>query len=72
MEDWYRRLKNTQNHAPEDLGMPYLAYSDVRKAVERIAELEQENKRLREALEIIASHPFDGAQIIAEEALEKP
>ena len=39
---WRSRLENTQNHAPEDLGMTELAYKDVGKAVKRIKELEQE------------------------------
>jgi hypothetical protein len=39
---WRSRLENTQNHAPEDLGMTELAYKDVGKAVKRIQELEQQ------------------------------
>jgi hypothetical protein len=39
---WRSRLENTQNHAPEDLGMSELAHKDVGKAVELIKELEQQ------------------------------
>jgi len=37
---WRSRLENTQNHAPEDLGMTDLAHQDVGKAMQYIQELE--------------------------------
>jgi hypothetical protein len=68
---WRSRLENTQNHAPEDLGMTELAYKDVGKAVKRIQELEQqlgdlcqdEHLRLEAALREIRHQLWLNSQI---------